>query len=167
LKRAVVYAALALVLVTGASEGRQAVAERTRLDVIYAAAGHKANGPCSEDQWLRISPKEWSPELVRGLVRCAVARWSVAGGAQKAISVFSCESSLFPWADSNGNLGIGQLRFWADRVHRYLRARWFNAAQWSRIRTVPNGAFLARANVLVSVRLAHSGWGPWEAGKCA
>lgn len=104
---------------------------------------------------------------MKGLIRCAVRRWPVEGGAPKAISVFECESSLFPWASSNGNLGIGQLRFWTDRVGRYLRGRWFNDAQWHRIHTVPHGAFVARANVIVSVRLAHSGWGPWEAGKCA
>lgn len=165
----VIGTALILSLLAGTTgEGRSTeLSKQPGLAFVAQATSTRQLGPCDQERFLRITPKEWSPSIVRGLIRCVVARWPVAGGAPKAIAVFSCESSLFPWASSNGNLGIGQLRFWPDRVHRYLRARWFNAAQWSRIRAVPNGAFLARANVIVSVRLAHSGWGPWEAGKCA
>jgi hypothetical protein len=161
--RAVAIAALALVLVTGASEGRQVVAERTRPDVIYASAGHKANGPCSEDQWLRITPKEWTPELVRGLVRCAVDRWPVPGGAPKANAVADCESSWYPFAYYAGNYGVFQIRSWASHVHTYLKPRWFSDNQWDRIRGSERGAYLARANVLLAIRWASRvGWSAWS-----
>jgi hypothetical protein len=167
MKRLLTTALIAITL-TGSTRGLpEAQNKQPGLSFVSQATNTRQLGPCDEEQWLRISPAEWTPDPVRGLIRCAVARWPVNGGAPKAIAVFSCESSLFPWASSNGNLGIGQLRFWHDRANRYLRARWFNDAQWHRIRSVPHGAFVARANVIVSVRLAHSGWGPWEAGKCA
>ena len=102
---------------------------------------------------------------VRGLIRCAVDRWSVPGGATTATRIASCESGLWPWAVGGNNYGVYQhaAPYWFDRVHRYLRAAWFNDHQWDRLTTRPSGAFIARANVIVAVRMAHAGgWGPWS-----
>lgn len=122
-------------------------------------------GPCDEPRWLQITPKEWTAQLVKGLVRCADRRWPVPGGAGYAIGVFECESGLWPWAVGGDNLGIAQHKamYWLPRVRSFLRPAWFNRAQWRRIRTVPQGAFVARANVIVAMRMAHGGgWGPWS-----
>jgi hypothetical protein len=124
-------------------------------------------GPCSQDRF-DTRPAMGSTVVARrnaALVRCAVRRWSVPGGADKAVSVFRCESSLWSWAHSNGNLGVAQQRdtYWRGRARSYLRRAWFNDRQWHRVLTVPGGAYLGRANVLVSIRQAHrGGWGPWS-----
>lgn len=101
---------------------------------------------------------------VKRIIRCAVERWPVPGGASKAISVATCESGLWPWAVGGDNLGIFQHKddYWMSRVRTYLKPRWFNDSQWERLTTKPSGAFLARANILVSIKMAHrGGWGPW------
>jgi hypothetical protein len=93
---------------------------------------------------------------VRGLIRCAVARWPVEGGYTTALRIATCESSLYAWAYSNGNVGLFQIRSWTDRAHYWLRHRWF-AFHW-----LPRWQ-LARANVLVAVRWAHRfGWSAWS-----
>jgi hypothetical protein len=131
--------------------------------LIPASATAASRGPCDQDRFLRITPKEFEPELVRGLIRCAVARWPVPGGAPKAQSVASCESSYYPFAYYNGNYGTFQVRSWRTHVHSYLKARWFNDAQWDRIRSSEKGAFVARANVLLAVRWAsRAGWSAWS-----
>lgn len=106
---------------------------------------------------------------VRALIRCAAARWDVPGGAEKAIAVARCESGLWPWARGGSSLGVYQHvdRYWQLRVRTWLRERWFSSRQWERIdrdATVhPGAAYLARANVLVAIRMAHaSGWGAWS-----
>lgn len=124
-------------------------------------------GPCDEDRF-HVRPRmghELVGRKVRGLIRCAEDRWDVPGGAPKAIAVAECESGLWPWAHGNGNLGIFQQRepYWVGRARTYLERSWFSAHRWERILTVPQGAYLARANVLVSIRMAHrGGWGPWS-----
>lgn len=145
--------------------------------VFYAVAVHKANqdrGPCDAERWLRITPKEWTPQLVRGLIRCAVDRWPVPGGASKAIAVFTCESGLYPGAIGGDNLGVAQhkARYWLGRVNSWLHPDWFNDAQWARIDQTasvshPQPAFVARANVIVAVRMVHSLPGAWAPWSCA
>ncbi|GBC87216.1 hypothetical protein HRbin12_01218 [bacterium HR12] len=144
----------------------------TRLDDSRPIASRSASrGPCDEERY-RMRPAMGRQEVgrrVRALIRCAVERWDVPGGADKAIAVARCESGFWPWANGDGNLGVFQHRdrYWQDRVRRLLRERWFSRRQWERIdrdATVhPGAAYLARANVLVAVRMAHaSGWGAWS-----
>lgn len=122
-------------------------------------------GPCA----VRIpSPSRFHEEdgyrKVKRIIRCAVERWSVPGGASKAIAVATCESGLWPWAVGGDNLGIFQHKddYWMSRVREYLKPRWFTDRQWERLTSKLSGAFLARANILVSIRMAHRvGWGPW------
>lgn len=137
-----------------------------RLDDSRPIASRSASrGPCDEERWMRISPQDWSERKIRGLIRCAVRRWPVPGGAAKAIAVAECESSLWPWAVGGDNYGLYQHKddYWPGRVDRYLRERWFNRRQWERLQSTIRGAFIARANVLVAVRMAHaSGWGAWS-----
>lgn len=94
------------------------------------------------------------PAQVEKLIRCAVDRWSVPGGADKAVAVARCESGMNPYREGSGVGGVFQhsLRYWPDRATR------FGFDGWS----VYNG----RANVMVAIQYAHLyGWSAW--GGCA
>jgi hypothetical protein len=87
---------------------------------------------------------------VKKLIRCAARRWHVPGGPDEAVSVAECESHLDPGADGGGNAGVFQqnLTYWPWRADAFG----FPGAS----------AYNARANIIVSVRMAHrSGWGAW------
>jgi hypothetical protein len=169
--RLVITAALALITTWGLVVGQ---GHRTdiRLDDSRPISSRSASrGPCDEDRY-RVRPAMGHEEVarrVRALIRCATERWSVPGGPAKALAVAECESGFWPWANGNGNLGVYQHRdrYWQGRVRSLLRERWFSARAWSRIdrdATVhPGAAYLARANVLVAIRMAHrDGWGAWS-----
>ena len=120
-------------------------------------------GPCDEERWLRITPQEWTSELVKGLIRCAANRFDV--DVSTAMRVADCESSFYAFAHSNGNYGVFQQRgvYWPDRAKALLREDWFNKAQWDRIEDVPQGPYIARANVLLSMKMVrNTGWGDWS-----
>lgn len=116
--------------------------------------------PCAQIHW-RLRPRpERADEIrqaVRRIIRCAVRRWDVPGGAAEAIRIWTCESGLWPWAYGYGNAGVTQqrLRYWAGRADHYLRRDWGFG---------PNPSpYNARANVIVGSRMAHeSGWGAWS-----
>lgn len=88
---------------------------------------------------------------VKRLIRCAARRWSVEGGPSKALSVARCESGFDPKAYGGGNLGVFQQnsRYWPGRAKAYGFRGY--------------SAFNGRANVIVSIRMAHrGGWSPWS-----
>jgi hypothetical protein len=88
---------------------------------------------------------------VRRLIRCAAGRWSVPGGAAKAVDVARCESGFEPDAYSTGNAGVYQhsTRYWPDRAQNWGFRGW----------SVYNG----RANVIVTIRMVHRfGWDAWS-----
>jgi hypothetical protein len=126
-----------------------------------------ASGPCSDPVY-NVKPSMGTAKVqhkVRLLIGCAVDRWPVDGGLPKALAVADCESSFWPWANANGNYGVFQQRgaYWVDRVGSYLHRDWWTSTQWKRLHTVPAGPYLARANVILSIRMAHNGgWGPWS-----
>jgi hypothetical protein len=133
-----------------------------------AAASASGFGPCSQDRF-DVKPRMGHvvvSQKVEALIRCAERRWSVSGGAAKAIDVADCESGLWPWSMSSTGKYLGlyqQDRYaWVERVHSFLRQRWFNEHQWDRLLTVPRGGLLARANTLMSMRMAHNSWDPWS-----
>lgn len=155
-----ISAALVTVALLGALGGRVP-------DLEVRSVSSVGRGPCDEERWMRITPQTWSERKIKGLIRCAVRRWSVPGGAAKAIAVARCESGLWPWAVGGDNLGLYQHKddYWFGRVDTFLRPEWFNLRQWERLQTRRSGAFIARANVLVSIRMAHrAGWGAWACG---
>ncbi len=96
-------------------------------------------------------PWRRGPRYVKRLIRCAARRWEVPGGPEKAIQVARCESGFDPFAYGNGNAGVFQQRlvYWPERARRF---------------GVPGfSAYNGRANVIVSVRMAHNvGWAPWS-----
>ena len=101
----------------------------------------------------RICDIDWkrSPFQLKRLIRCAARRWDVAGGPDKAVAVARCESRLNPRAyNPGGYAGVFQqaTRYWPSRATIYGFHDY----------SVYNG----RANIMVSIRMAHrGGWGPW------
>jgi len=103
---------------------------------------------------LRLCDYEWQRGTwhIKQLIRCAARRWPVPGGAYKAIAVADCESDLKPRAyNSGGYAGLFQqsTRYWPSRARQYGQGD----------RSVFNG----RANIIVSIRMAHGArsWGGW------
>ena len=130
-----------------------------------------SRGPCDEERWLRITPKEAHahPHLVHGLIRCVTNWRSVPGGYAAAECIADLESSDWPWAVGGPNYGVFQISSWTERAKTYLRSRWFNDSQWDRITANYRGAFIARANVILADVWAHRAWSwsAWStAGKC-
>ena len=104
----------------------------------------------------KLCPFDWrrSTWQVKQLIKCAAHRWHVPGGRAKALSVANCESHFNPKAyNPSGYAGVFQqsTRYWPGR------ARTYGFPEWS----VRNG----RANVMVSIRIAHRGG--WRAWGCA
>ena len=104
---------------------------------------------------LRVCDYEWQRGTwhIKQLIRCAARRWSVPGGAYKAIEVADCESHLDPGArtSSGSYAGLYQqsTHYWPSRSSQFGQGD----------RSVFNG----RANVIVSIRMAHAtGWGDWS-----
>ncbi len=115
---------------------------------------HTREGPCPI-AWRHPYYSSGDTRPVRILIRCAVLRWSVPGGVERAFDVARCESGFRPDAYYNGNGGVLQhrLRYWPGRVEQLLPDRWEIGHGWSN----------ARANVIVGVRYAHlHGWGSWS-----
>jgi hypothetical protein len=140
------------------STRRRIVAAALLIPIVLALApnGAQANpalGSSSRTVSERICDFDWrtGTRQVKQLIKCAVARWNSPGGAKKALSVARCESGFDPDAyNSGGYAGVYQhaTRYWPDR-----------ADHWG---FPDRSAFNGRANVIVSIRMAHaSGWGAW------
>jgi hypothetical protein len=119
-------------------------------------------GPATaETDGVRHRVKDWvcdyrwrdSTYQLKQLIRCAARRWTVPGGPDKAVAVARCESGLDPGASGAGNAGVFQQRV----VYWGARARAFGFAGAS--------VYDGRANVIVSIRMAHAGG--WDAWACA
>ena len=103
---------------------------------------------------VRLCNYDWQAGTwqIKQLIRCAAHRWDSPGTPRQAISVARCESHLNPRADnSSGYAGLFQQSTW------YWPGR---ADRWGQDdRSVFNG----RANIIVSIRMAHAlgSWSPW------
>ena len=89
---------------------------------------------------------------IKQLIRCAARRWDSPGTPMKAVEVARCESHLRPSAyNPNGYAGLFQqsIAYWPERADRWGQP--------------DRSVFNARANVIVSVRMAHSlgSWSAW------
>jgi hypothetical protein len=118
--------------------------------------GTTSDGTTSRMLSHRVCDIDWrrSTFQLKRLIRCAARRWDVAGGPDKAVRVARCESRFDPKAyNPRGYAGVFQqaTRYWPPRATDY----------GFRDYSVYNG----RANIMVSVRMAHrGGWGPWACG---
>lgn len=94
-------------------------------------------------------------------IRAAATRWHVPGGPDFALSVAHCESGSDLQDAYAGDGFAGPLqeavRYWPHRRAAY------NHAVGPRLEVGRAGARLPRANVLVSIRIAHLyGWSGWS-----
>jgi len=164
MRRTTLTTALALSILLGSLGAGTGQADTRPLHLAAVVAKTANRGPCDEERWLRITPKEAHahPHLVDGLIRC-VSNWrSVPGGYAAAECIADLESSDWPWAVGGPNYGLFQVSSWVDRAHTYLRSRWFNDSQWDHIAGSYRGAFVARANAILAVVWSHQAWS-WAA----
>jgi hypothetical protein len=144
-----------------AAERRAAeeAARRAAEEAARKAAEEAARKAAEEAARLRASStiegctQDWKTRAgAEALIRCAVERWPVPGGADKAISVARCESGLWYRAGAGSQyVGIFQhsVYYWPDRAAAYGFAG-FDPL---------NG----RANIMVAIQYAHEhGWGAWS-----
>lgn len=126
--------------------------------------------PCDDERFV-VRPEMGGEKVGRrmaALIRCVIEEFGpVPGGVPNALRIARCESGdhLWPWAQTGSSAGVFQqnTRYWVGRVSDFLRAKWFTHREWRAIHSVPNGAYNPRANVIVSIRMAHGGgWGPWS-----
>lgn len=101
----------------------------------------------------RICDIDWREGTwyVKKLIKCAARHWDSPGTPRTAVRVARCESHLRPDAyNPNGYAGLFQqsTRYWSQRADHY---------------GVPDRSpFNARANVIVSIRMARA-MGSWSA----
>jgi hypothetical protein len=114
------------------------------------AAQASASGICAYHWWDRDTG--YRPYAVKRIIRCAVARYPVPGGARKALYIAWRESRFDPYVTNGRFKGVYQqgTTWWPDRYQMY--GSWY----------LRNKILNARTNVIVSIRMAHrTGWGPW------
>lgn len=112
-------------------------------------------GPCTSIDWRTGHNHRME------LLRCAIRWRAVEGGYDKAHYIAHRESGSYmdpkAYNPSSGACGIFQhlQKYWAGRAKAYLQRSWF-PRHW------PVSCKNARANMLVTVAMAHrGGWGPW------
>lgn len=144
-----------------AIERAKRIAERKAAEEAARRAAEEAARKAAEEEAARLRAsstiegcnQDWKTKAgAEALIRCAVERWPVPGGAEQALSVARCESGLWYRSGAgSGYLGIYQhsAYYWPDRAAAYGFAG-FDAL---------NG----RANIMVAIQYAHEhGWGAWS-----
>lgn len=121
-----------------------------------ARANHRS-GPCD----LHFEDGETIRSHSKRLIRCAVVRWPVKGGAKKAICIARRESNLIPTTTSATGKYLGLFqhykKMWPPR-----RRAWTHRS-WALKKTALNG----RTNAIVTIRMVSAnGWGPWKGAGC-
>lgn len=127
------------------------------LGLAPSANAHHRPGPCD----IHRLPGETTVHHSKELIRCAVAKWPVRGGAARAICIADRESGLIPTAASAGGDFLGLFQHMASAwPDRYATWTW---PGWGLKQDALNG----RTNTIVTIRMAHDGgWGPWGALDC-
>lgn len=122
------------------------------------ALGDHRDGPCH----LHQQEGETVRAHMKRIVRCAVERWEVPGGAEKAICIADAESDLNPEAVGAGGAYLGLYQHsaeaWPDRYATWTRRAW----------DLDDDALSGRTNAIVTVRMVNeNGWGGWSGvGDC-
>lgn len=115
-------------------------------------------GPCD----IHREDFETARRFAKHVIRCAVTRWPVRGGADKAICIARRESGLDPNATSESGRYLGLYQHdaeaWPDRFEAWTRARW----------ELRPAALNGRSNAIVTIRMVNAnGWGPWRGEGCS
>lgn len=121
------------------------------------AAAEDRSGPCD----LHREEDELVRRFSRRLIRCAVGRWPVRGGNEKAICIARRESGLNPRSRSETGQYLGLYQhdadLWDGRYSSWTRERW----------ALNPRALNGRSNAIVTIRMASAnGWGPWRGEGC-
>ena len=134
------------------------VAASAVLALSLPASAHHREGPCD----VHLRDDETVQQHSKRVIRCAVERWSVPGGAEKAICIADAESGLNPETRSAGGeyLGLFQhlAKGWPDRYREWTRESW----------ELDETALSGRTNAIVTARIVNAeGWGTWRGvGDC-
>jgi len=134
------------------------VAASAVLALSLPASAHHREGPCD----VHLRDGETVQRQSKRVIRCAVGRWSVPGGAAKAICIADAESGLNPEARSAGGVYLGLFQHlakeWPDRYREWTRESW----------ELDETALSGRTNAIVTARIVNAeGWGPWRGvGDC-
>jgi hypothetical protein len=143
-------------MMTDLTKTRRLVAAALLLTLVLAAAPSLMTADARPRTTVsrRLCAFDWrrSEYQLKKMIRCAARRWPVAGGPRKALSVARCESRFNHRAyNPSGYAGVYQqaTHYWPGRSDAY------GFHDYS--------VFNGRANVMVSVRMAHrGGWSPWS-----
>ena len=144
---------LGFAIVRGSARLLAPVAASAVLALAVPASAHHREGPCDVHRRGDESVQQHS----RRLIRCAVERWSVPGGVEKAICIADAESGLDPEVESAGGefLGLFQhlAKAWPDRYREWTREAW----------QLDESALSGRTNAIVTARIVNAeGWGSWQ-----
>ena len=122
------------------------------------ALAHHRPGPCDIHQ----RDGESVASQMKRIIRCAVERWDVDGGASKAICIADAESHLDPGATSADGAYLGLYQHsaeaWPDRYDAWTQRSW----------ELDEDALSGRTNAIVTIRMVSAnGWGAWSGvGDC-
>ena len=124
---------------------------------VVPAAAHHRTGPCDIHRTADMTIKEHS----KALIRCAVARWPVKGGADKAICVARRESALNPKAIGGDGAYLGLFQHmkaaWHERLVAWTKPAW----------QLKDDGLNGRSNTIVTIRIASAeGWAAWKGAGC-
>lgn len=134
------------------------VAASAVLALSLPASAHHREGPCD----VHLRDGETVQQHSKRVIRCAVERWSVPGGAEKAICIADAESGLNPETRSAGGVYLGLFQHlakeWPDRYREWTRESW----------ELDETALSGRTNAVVTARIVNAeGWGAWHrVGDC-
>lgn len=108
----------------------------------------------------------WTDHEIRATIRCAVEHYRVPGGKTKALCIARHESGFEARSSNPMSSAYGVYQVLSgtwDGWHGHLKKRW-----WHRHWDLSHSRGNARANVMVSIRIAHGGgWSPWStSGSC-
>ena len=166
LRRIAIGVLTAVTLVSLAPSAMARTTEAPRIQIEQQA--HKwYPGPCNGWQANVRRGIGWNVIVhrVQWLIRCAEEKWPVPGGTAMAFCIADRESGFNPWAyNPSGASGIFQqmAHYWSGRAAAWLRDKWFYKHQRPTSELSP---FMARANVLVSIRMMHTtGLRDWGGG---
>jgi hypothetical protein len=122
---------------------------------VFALSAGAAKVKDAQEQCRTSEANGYSNKDVEQAIRCAVGKWSVPGGTSRALHVARCESGFNEHATYADHVGVYQhvRRYWPARFRAHRVRGWH----------MHRSPFNARSNVVVSIRMVHSGgWGPWS-----
>lgn len=110
-----------------------------------------------------VARAAWTVHEIKLTMKCAIDKWPVPGGFDKAVRVAECESGsdLMDTDDSDGYIGTYQqsVRYWPTRQNEWSPKHWDHP--------LAESGNNPRANIVVSIRMARTNnWHDWKQGRC-